>query len=108
VDFPLVRTRELAGQLLADSTVATVGGVTLFLTPASGGASQKIVTFSDGSFYLSRVRPGRYELTVSASALDVLHADASPATQSLQMTVSADEPVFTTVPIRLRGRPRTR
>jgi hypothetical protein len=108
VDFPLVRTRELAGQLVADSTVATVGGVTLFLTPATGGAPQKIVTFSDGSFYLSRVRPGRYELTVSASALDVLHADASPASQSLQMIVSADEPVFTTVPIRLHGRPRTR
>lgn len=108
VDFPLVRTRELAGQLVGDSTVATVGGVTLFLTPATGGASQKIVTFSDGSFYLSRVRPGHYELTVSASALDALHADASPASQSLQMIVSADEPVFTTVPIRLHGRPRTR
>jgi hypothetical protein len=108
VDFPLVRTRELAGQVVADSTVATPGGVTLFLSSADGVPVQKIITFSDGSFYLSRVRPGNYTLTVSPGALDALRANASPASQSLQVVVSADEPVLNAAPIRLHARPPTR
>jgi hypothetical protein len=33
-----------------------------------------MVTFSDGEFYLSRVRPGEYTLRVDQSTLDALGA----------------------------------
>ena len=106
VDFPLVRTRELAGQLVADSSIATVGGVTLLLTgTAPGSETQRIVTFSDGSFYLSRVLPGRYLLTVAQSALDALQAVAAPATMPVDISLTAGDPVFTLPAIHLRRRP---
>jgi len=108
VDFPLVRTRELAGQLVADSSIATVGGVTLLLTGTSTGSdSQRIVTYSDGSFYVSRVVPGRYLLTVAQSALDALQALA-PAVTPVEISLAADDPVLTLPPIHLRRRPTTR
>ncbi|HET7187696.1 MAG TPA: hypothetical protein VFI52_06055 [Gemmatimonadaceae bacterium] len=105
IDFPLVRTRELAGQVVGDSAIATVGGVTLVLTSESGGAAQRIVTFSDGSFYVSRILPGRYRLTVAQSALDALHAVADPATMLVEVAIVADDPVLTLPPLRLRRRP---
>lgn len=105
VDFPLVRTRELAGQVAADSAVATVGGVTLLLTSESGGVAQRLVTFSDGSFYLSRVLPGRYRLTVAQSALDALHAVADPGIMAVDVAIVADDPVLTLPVLRLRRRP---
>jgi hypothetical protein len=105
VDFPLVRTRELAGQVVADSSIATAGGVTLLLASETGGPSVRIVTFSDGSFYLSRVLPGRYRLTVATSALDALQAVADPGSMSVEISLVADDPVLTLPPLRLRRRP---
>jgi hypothetical protein len=106
VDFPLVRTRELAGQVVGDSAIATVGGVTLLLTGAAPASeSMKIVTFSDGSFYVSRVLPGRYVLTVAQSALDALQAEAAPATMPVEISLKADDPVLTLPTIHLRRRP---
>jgi hypothetical protein len=104
VDFPLVRTRELAGQVVGDSSIATVGGVTLLLTSTAGGAPQRIVTFSDGSFYVSRVLPGRYRLTVTSSALDALRAIADPGELPVDVTLLADDPVLTVPTLRLRRR----
>ncbi len=101
VDFPLVRTRELAGEVVPDSAVATASGVTLLLSSVDGGISQKIVTYSDGSFYVSRVLPGRYRLTVSPSALDALRADASPAALPVEVMFAADDAVLTLPPLRL-------
>lgn len=104
VDFPLVRTRELAGQVEADSSVATAGGVTLLLTSVAGGAPQRIVTFSDGSFYVSRVLPGRYTLSVAPSALDALGAVADPGTLPVEISLVANDPVLTLPVVRLRAR----
>ena len=104
VDFPLVRTRELAGQVEADSSVATAGGVTLLLTSASGGTPQRIVTFSDGSFYVSRVLPGKYTLSVAPSALDALSAVADPATLPVEISLLANDPVLTLPVLHLRAR----
>ncbi len=104
VDFPLVRTRELAGQLVADSSIATVAGVTLLLESVSGGATQRLVTFSDGSFYLSRVMPGRYRLSVSGTSLDALGAIADPVAVPVEMDLVVDDPVLTLPAIRLRRR----
>jgi hypothetical protein len=104
VDFPLVRTRELAGGIVADSGVATAGGVTLLLATEGGVVVQRIVTFSDGSFYVSRVRPGRYRLTVAPAALDALGAAADPASQTVVVTAVADEPVLMVPAVHLRRR----
>ena len=104
VNFPLVRTRELAGQVVADSSIATAGGVTLLLASTTGGASMKIVTFTDGSFYVSRVLPGRYLLSVAATALDALHAVADPGEMPVDISLVADDPVLTLPPLHLRRR----
>ena len=107
IDFPLVRTREVAGSVVGDSSVATVAGVTLLLESEAGGVAQRIVTFSDGTFYMSRVLPGRYRLTVSASALDALQAAADPASMPVEISLVADDPVLTLPPLRLRRRAST-
>ena len=104
VDFPLVRTREVAGQLVADSSIATVAGISLLLENEAGGETQRLVTFSDGSFYVSRVMPGRYKLTVSGTSLDALGALADPVAMPVVITLVADDPALTLPPIRLRRR----
>lgn len=105
VDFPLVRTRELAGSVVADSSIATVGGVTLLLSDSAGSVVQRIVTYGDGSFYVSRVLPGRYLLTVTPSALDALQAVAAPAEMAVEVALLADDPVLTLPALQLRRRP---
>jgi hypothetical protein len=85
VDVPLVQTRELLGSLTAGDRVATAGGVTLILTNLDSGDITTTLTFSDGQFYVSRIRPGRYSLTVAPSSLEVLGARARP--ERLEFTV---------------------
>lgn len=75
VTFALVHTRELLGRLAVDSGMPTPAGVTLELRDSSTGALYRTRTFGDGGFYISRMRPGRYTLTVSASSLAVLGAE---------------------------------
>jgi hypothetical protein len=74
VAFPLVHTREVMGRLLPDSGMAMPAGVSLELRDSTTGALYRTRTFGDGAFYISRMRPGRYRLAVSASSLAVLRA----------------------------------
>jgi hypothetical protein len=74
VPFPLVHTREVLGRLVADSAMVVPAGVSLELRDSTTGALYQTRTFGDGAFYISRMRPGRYRLTVSASSLAVLGA----------------------------------
>ncbi len=77
VDFPLARTRELTGRLVAGAGVRTVAGVTLEIVPvgaADGQQPERTLTFSDGEFYLGRLLPGTYEIRVSDSSLRALNA----------------------------------
>jgi hypothetical protein len=78
VEFGLVRTRELTGALAPDTSLATTAGVGVELRDADGGATYTARTFSDGAFYFSRVRPGRYRLTLSASSAKALQIAAPP------------------------------
>jgi hypothetical protein len=78
VEFGLVRTRELTGALAPDTSLATTAGVGVELRDADGGATYTARTFSDGAFYFSRVRPGRYRLTLSASSAKALEIAAPP------------------------------
>lgn len=75
VVFPLVHTREVLGRLAADSGMSAPAGVSLELRDSTSGALYRTRTFGDGGFYISRMRPGRYVLMVSASSLAVLGAE---------------------------------
>jgi hypothetical protein len=60
-----------------DSTVATAG-VGLLLRRRGSSQSVRLVTFSDGGFYLIGVRPGEYELSADPSVLTRLGLSAAP------------------------------
>jgi hypothetical protein len=78
VEFALVHTRELTGVLVPGAKLATTAGVGLELRDVSGGATYTGRTFSDGAFYFSRVRPGRYRLTLAPSSASALGIAAPP------------------------------
>jgi hypothetical protein len=78
IDFGLVRTRELTGVLVPGAKIATTAGVGLELRDVSGGATYTMRTFSDGAFYFSRVRPGRYRLTLASSSATALGITTPP------------------------------
>ena len=90
VDIPLVQTRELAGQLVPGREVPTVAGVTLEIASRETGDVQRVSTFSDGEFYVSRVRPGTYDIRVAESSLRALNAIADPNPLVLVVPASGD------------------
>jgi hypothetical protein len=104
VEFGLVRTRELTGVLVPGEKLATTAGVGLELRAVEGGALYTARTFSDGAFYFSRVRPGRYRLTLaraSATALGIasppqvdieISAEAETVVELPAITLQRDEP----------------
>jgi hypothetical protein len=104
VDFALVRTREIAGVLVPGAKIATTAGVGLELRDMEGGALHTTRTFSDGAFYIGRVRPGHYRLVVtksSAAALGiatppevdvVLGADSDAIVELAPITLTSDVP----------------
>lgn len=102
VDFPLHRTHELSGAIVADSGIGTTAGVTITLTERATGQSQTALTYSDGEFYVSRLPAGDYELTVSSRALDALHAVSVPDRVRFAIAASDSQPVLDLPPIHLR------
>jgi hypothetical protein len=78
VEFGLVRTRELTGVLVPGAKLATTAGVGLELRDLGGGATYTSRTFSDGAFYFSRVRPGRYQLSLARSSATALGITSPP------------------------------
>jgi hypothetical protein len=87
IEFALVRTREVVGQLAPGARVATPAGVGLELRDAMSGSLHTARSFSDGAFYFSRVRPGRYRLTLAKSSSTALGIDSPP---QLDVVVGAD------------------
>jgi hypothetical protein len=104
VDVPLVRTTELIGSVTASGPIATAAGVSLDITNVESGEVTTAVTFSDGFYYLSRLRPGSYRLTVSPSSLDALGAAARPAALEFTIPASADELFVELPPVVLERR----
>ena len=103
VPFPLVHTREVLGRFVVDSGMPAPAGVSLELRDASTGALSRTRTFGDGGFYISRMRPGRYALTVSASSLAVLGAERP----EIVVTVPSEgDEAIELPPIRLRAATR--
>ena len=104
VDFALVRTRELAGALVAGPGVTRLGGVTVEIVRLGTGEVQRAVTFSDGEFYLGRVLPGEYEARVAESSLRALGAAPDPASVRFTIPAAGDPPLVEVPPIRLTRR----
>ena len=104
LDIPLVRTSELIGTLTASPAVPTIAGVTIDITDMESGAVTTTTTFSDGFYYVSRVRPGRYRLTVAPASLEALDAVAEPAATEFTVSSAGDELVVEIPPIHLRRR----
>ena len=101
VDVPLVRTRELIGTVIAGTGIPTAGGIALLITDVESGESASARTFSDGQFYISRVRPGRYRLEIAPSSLDALRARPEPASLEFVVPATGDNPVVELPPVRL-------
>jgi hypothetical protein len=83
VDVALLMTSEVSGSIHSSEGVATAAGVTVELVPEDGSDPIATVTFSDGQFYISKVRPGRYSVRVAKSSLDALGAVAEPETSPM-------------------------
>ncbi|HEX8671711.1 MAG TPA: hypothetical protein VF710_07470 [Longimicrobium sp.] len=101
VDLALAPTRELAGALVPGPGVATASGITVEILGADGAVSQRVLTFSDGSFYIGRIRPGQYQARVSESSLRALGARAAPATVTFTVPASGTDPLVEIPAIRL-------
>jgi len=80
VDIPIVPGGVIEGRVLrqtVDSTVA-IPGAPLLLRRRGSSQAARLVTFSDGGFYLIGVKPGDYELAVDPAVLQRLGLTAWP------------------------------
>ena len=80
VDIPIVPGGVIEGRVVrqtVDSTVA-IPGVSLLLRRHGSSQTARLVTFSDGGFYLIGVKPGEYELSVDPAVLARLELSAWP------------------------------
>jgi hypothetical protein len=77
VSLPLIEAGEITGHVLFEAG-GPVPGVQVVIVNRETGESTEVVTFSDGSFYLMGIRPGRYEMQVEQGTLDRLRAEADP------------------------------
>ena len=78
VDLPLLRTREVAGRVRWRTGRGPLGGITVEAVREGESQPRRATTFSDGEFYFTRLRAGRWELRVAASSLQALNASAAP------------------------------
>jgi hypothetical protein len=80
VDIPIVPGGVIEGRVVrqtVDSTVA-IAGARLLLRRHGSSQTARLLTFSDGGFYLIGVKPGEYQLSVEPSVLARLGLSAWP------------------------------
>ena len=106
VDIPLVRTSELLGSVWAGPGVLTAAGVTLEIENLATGDVERVLTFSDGTFYVPRMRVGRYRLRPSPESLEALDAAADPAVLEFTVGAADQSPFLELAPLRLERRSR--
>jgi hypothetical protein len=79
-DIPILPGGVIEGRVVrqaVDSAVA-IPGARLLLRRHGSSQTVRVVTFSDGGFYLIGVKPGDYELSVDAAVLTRLGLSARP------------------------------
>jgi len=92
VDIPVVLGSVVEGSVLRSFGNGTQGvaGATLVLRDDATGRERSVTTFTDGSYYLLGVRPGRYTLSVDPRVLDLLQMRSEP--RHLEIAPSGDGP----------------
>lgn len=78
VDLAMVPTRELAGRVRWRGKARILGGISVEALRLGETEPRKVLTFSDGEFYISHLPAGSYALTVRESSLAALGATAEP------------------------------
>ncbi len=72
VDLPLAPAGELEGMVRVAGEGRGVGALGLVLRHLASGTVARVVTFGDGSFYASGLRPGVYRIEPAREALESL------------------------------------
>jgi hypothetical protein len=88
LDVPIATAGVIEGRVVRGegSGRKGVAGVTLILTDRRRGTARRLVTFSDGDFYLLGVIAGEYELRVDPRSLEALGMTADPLPLTLAPT----------------------
>jgi hypothetical protein len=88
LDVPIATAGVIEGRVVRGENGGRrgVAGVSLILTDHRTGATRRLVTFSDGDFYLLGVIAGEYELRVDPRSLDALGMTADPLPLTLAPT----------------------
>ena len=101
VDFPLAETRELLGRVVTAGGRG-IGGVTVELTHPASGRHETTRTFSDGTYYVSRVRPGVWIVGIADASLAALNAEADPHERRVEIDLQDPSPLVELQPFVLR------
>ena len=72
VELPLAPAGELDGTVMIAGSGRSVGAIGVVLRHLSSGSTSRVVTFGDGTFYASGLRPGSYMVELEADALETL------------------------------------
>jgi hypothetical protein len=102
VPVPLVQAGEVSGSVVVGPRERGARFLEVELRNLDTDDTYTATTFSDGSFYLLGVRPGRYEATVSRDLLDELGLTAEPA--SFTVGASTAEAFVEGITVRLLQR----
>lgn len=89
LDIPIVPGGVIEGRVVrqaVDSAVA-IAGAPLLLRRHGSSQTTRLVSFSDGGFYLIGVKPGEYELSVDAAVLARLGLSARPVAFTVPSSV---------------------
>jgi len=78
VDIPLLPASEVTGRVVLAPGNQGVGGVPVVLRHLGSGATVRVITFSDGGFYVFGLRPGTYEASVESGSLRALRMTGQP------------------------------
>jgi hypothetical protein len=107
VDIPLARARELVGRVVRvtpDGEVP-VPYAALELVDVETGQARAVRAFSDGEIYEIGVKPGRYELRLSAGTPGMVGLEPERAAYPVEIPVRADAPSPEPVVVRLVPEP---